>query len=201
MMHNPLRPFRRTSLVPALLVGCTLTIVLTMSTARLTAQGQTKRLARVTVTDPLNRFVTSLDQESFGVVENGVLRPITDFSSCDSPISLAIVSETPVALDSFSRPERPNDELIQTRSVSDAIQQLLASKNAKKSLIVTTGADTQAVPAGIQVVRSNPEILPKWVVELRNQYLVQFESANASARVEVVLKQPRGLPPLRPHLN
>jgi hypothetical protein len=194
MMHNLLRP-----LVPALLVGCTLTIVLTLSTAPLRAQAQTKRLVRVTVTDPLNRFVTSLDQESFGVVENGVLRPITDFSSCDSPISLAIVSETPVALDNFSRPERPGDELIQTRSVSDAIRQLLASKNARKSLVVTTGTDTQAVPAGIQVVQTSTDILPKWVVEIRNQYLVQFESADASARVEVVLTQPRGLPPLRPH--
>jgi hypothetical protein len=106
-----------------------------------------------------------------------------------------------VALGGFGRPDRPDDELIQTQSVSDAIRQLSTSKNARKTLVVTTGAETLAVPAGIQVVQSNHANLPKWVVELRNQYLLQFESSNASAAVEVVLKQPRGLPPLRPHLK
>jgi hypothetical protein len=57
------------------------------------------------------------------------------------------------------------------------------------------------MPAGIQVVQANPDNLLNWLVELRNQYLVQFESSNADEGVVVVLQQPRGLPPLRPHLK
>ena len=194
MIHNLLRKPR----LSALLVGCTLPIVLNICALPLSAQLQSKRLVHVTVTDPLNRFVTGIEQERFQIVENGVHRPITDFSDVGSPISLAIVSETPVAVSSS---DRPNDELIQTRSVSDALRQLSASKNSRKALIVTTGADTHAIPESIQVVQTNPDNLSKWVVELRNQYLLQFESSNTSAKVEVVLQQPRGLPPLRTHLN
>jgi len=188
----------RTSRFAALFVGCTLPIVLNICALPLSAQLQSKRLVHVTVTDPLNRFVTGIEQERFQIIENGVHRPITDFSDVGSPISLAIVSETPVAVSSS---DRPNDELIQTRSVSDALRQLSASKHSREALIVTTGADTHAIPESIQVVQTNPDNLSNWVVELRNQYLLQFESSNTSAKVEVVLQQPRGLPPLRPHLN
>jgi hypothetical protein len=37
--------------------------------------------------------------------------------------------------------------------------------------------------------------------ELRNEYAIEFESANPSADVEVVLQQPRGLPRLRANLK
>jgi hypothetical protein len=60
-------------------------------------------------------------------------------------------------------------------------------------------ADTQAIPAGIQTVQTNREMLPKWVVELRNQYRLEFESSTPSASVEVVLKPTAGLPELKLH--
>lgn len=193
MMHKLLR-------IPlaAALLGCTLSLVLTVSPSTLLAQAQSARVVHVTVTDPLNRFVTDIERERFQIVENGVRRPITGFSDVNSPITVAIVSETPLPVNSS---ERPTDELIQTRSVSDALRQLVASKNSRKTLVVTTGADTPAIPGNIQVVRTNPDNLSGWVVELRNQYLLQFESSDANAAVEVVLQQPQGLPPLRPHLK
>src|SRR5258707_15825765 len=73
-------------------VCCVLPMVLTLGAARVSAQLSFKRQVNVTVTDPLNRFVTGLRQESFEVVENGVRRAITDFSA-GAPMWIAIVSE------------------------------------------------------------------------------------------------------------
>jgi Ca-activated chloride channel family protein len=90
------------------------------------------RVVHVSVTDPLNRFVTGLDRENFKIVENGIRRPITGFSNVDSPISLAIVSDVPLA--GVSELNRAQDELIQTQSLSAALRQLAASKNLRKAI-------------------------------------------------------------------
>jgi hypothetical protein len=106
---NPMNSLLRASrLLAFILAVCASTVL---------AQAPTKRLVHVTVTDPLGRYVTHVERANFGVVENGVRRPITDFT------------------------------------------------------------------------------------ELRNEYIIGFEAANPSAEVEVVLQQPRGLPPLRANLK
>lgn len=51
-------------------------------------------LIPVTVTDPLNRFVTGLDQESFKVAEDKVDQKIVSFGSEDAPLSIGIVFDT-----------------------------------------------------------------------------------------------------------
>jgi VWFA-related protein len=51
-------------------------------------------LIPVTVTDPLNRFVTGLDQESFKVFEDKVEQKIVSFGSEDAPLSIGIVFDT-----------------------------------------------------------------------------------------------------------
>jgi len=173
--------------------------ILTTCAATLSAQAPAKRLLHVTITDPLHRFVTGIDQKNFAVVENGVRRPITDFAGVDSPLTLAIVSETPLAeANSFNR---PNDELIQTNSLPEALRQLAASKNSRKTLILTTPPDARAIPPGIQVIQVNPDILQKTVIEAHNQYLLQFETPDTTAPVEVVLEPMRGFPPLKVNLN
>jgi hypothetical protein len=191
-----LRTPRFAAFATAVIVSATLPIVLTVGASRVSAQVLSKRHVDVTVTDPLHRFVTGLKQEHFELVENGVRRAITDFSSVDSPISLAIVCEEPLPVAGTLSPE---DELIQTRSLSDALRQLSASKNSRKAIVIATTTDTQAIPGGIQTFQLNRADVPKAIVELRSQYRLEFESSSPSASVEVVLKPPRGLPPLQPN--
>jgi VWFA-related protein len=51
-------------------------------------------LIPVTVTDPLNRFVTGLDQESFKVFEDKAEQKLVSFGSEDAPLSIGIVFDT-----------------------------------------------------------------------------------------------------------
>ena len=48
----------------------------------------------VTVTDPLNRFVTGLEKEHFRLFEDKVEQAITEFSSEDAPLSIGLVFDT-----------------------------------------------------------------------------------------------------------
>jgi hypothetical protein len=48
----------------------------------------------VTVTDPLNRFVTGLEKEHFKVFEGKVEQTILQFSSEDAPLSVGLVFDT-----------------------------------------------------------------------------------------------------------
>jgi hypothetical protein len=105
-------------------------------------QAQPTRNLYVTVSDQLNRFVEGLDREHFEVVENGVGRAIIAISDAESPITIAVVSEVPLpALDPAMRPK---DVFIQTRSLADALKQLLASTTPRKSLVVTTSLGVPA---------------------------------------------------------
>jgi Ca-activated chloride channel family protein len=48
-------------------------------------------LVPVTVTDPMNRLVTGLEQEDFQVFENGGKQSILSFASEDAPVSIGII--------------------------------------------------------------------------------------------------------------
>jgi VWFA-related protein len=48
----------------------------------------------VNVTDPLNRFVTGLEQRDFEVFEDGVRQMIVSFGDEDAPLSIGIVFDT-----------------------------------------------------------------------------------------------------------
>ena len=192
------RGLRLAAIPPSrVLILATFSLALTLCALRLTAQlpPNQSALVPVGVTDPNNRFVTGLDQENFVVLENGIRRPITSFYSVDSPISLAIISESP--LTSIAKLSQPGDELIQTASFSDGLRQLIASKNPRKAIILATPVDTRSVPAGIQVVQADPAKLLEAAIEVRNQYLLRFQSSVPAARVEVILDRPHGLPILK----
>ena len=181
----------------SLFVSCALGYLLTLGTPILSAQSPNTRALHVTVTDPLNRFVTGLAKEHFEVTENGVRRNLAEFSDPDASISLAVVSE--VALPNLRGLIEPNDELIQTQSIADAVRQLAASKKTRKALIISNAGnfDAAQIPGGIQALQTDPSIIAKTIVELRNQYLLVFESSNPSAATEVIVNQPRGLPALK----
>ena len=51
-------------------------------------------LIPVTVTDPLNRFVTGLDQEVFDIFEDKLKQKVVSFGSEDAPLSIGIVFDT-----------------------------------------------------------------------------------------------------------
>ena len=51
-------------------------------------------LIPVTVTDPLNRFVTGLEKENFKIAEDKVDQKIQQFSSEDAPLSVGLVFDT-----------------------------------------------------------------------------------------------------------
>ena len=178
-----------------LTVAVTVLLTLTLGAPLLQAQASSKRIVRVTVTDPVGRFVTGLEEANFEVLYNGASRPISVFSGVDSSIAIAIVSQAPLA--PAARFNGPEDELIQTQSLSSAVRQLSASTSARKALIVTTGADTQAVSQDIQVLQRTPEDVARAVIELRNQYTLQVDAATPTGTIGVVLKPPRGFPPLR----
>jgi VWFA-related protein len=51
-------------------------------------------LIPVTVTDPLNRFVTGLDKDNFRLFEDKEEQTVTQFSSEDAPLSVGLVFDT-----------------------------------------------------------------------------------------------------------
>ncbi len=149
----------------------------------------------MTVTDGLHRFVTGLAQEHFELLENGTARALGRFANPDDPIAIATLSD-PTA-PPVTQLMDAADELIQASSLPEAFRQLAASKHFRKALVLPSGADVTAVPPGIQVLRADPVLLNKAVVELRNTYWLRFQTSGPSARIEVVLKEPRGLPVLK----
>ena len=180
-------------LAVALICAClTVAAVEPLRLAAQSAPANQSRFIPVTVTDPMGRFVTGLEQEHFVVLENGAPRPITYFSGGGSPISIAVVSAQPLSLGGILQPQ---DELIQTSSFSDAVRQLASAMYPRK-VIVTTAPGDHGAPEGIQVVRADDA--SKSFIELRNQYVVRFLSSAPPSRFEVVLNLPRGLPLLKP---
>jgi Ca-activated chloride channel homolog len=78
-------------------------------------------LIPVTVTDPLNRFVTGLERESFRLFEEKTEQKVTQFSSEDAPLSIGVVfdasgsmgaklSKSREAVAQFFRTANPEDE-------------------------------------------------------------------------------------------
>ena len=78
-------------------------------------------LVNVSVTDPLGRLVTGLDQESFRVFENGAEQEIVKFASEDTPVSIGVIfdmsgsmndkiEKSRLAAVQFFRTANPQDE-------------------------------------------------------------------------------------------
>ena len=92
-------------------------------------------LIPVTVTDPMNRFVTGLDKDNFKVFEEKKEQAITQFSSEDAPLSVGIIfdcsgsmghkmEKSRLAVTQFFKTANPDDEffLVQFSDTADLIQ-------------------------------------------------------------------------------
>jgi len=151
------------------------------------------RLVRLVVTEPANRIVTGLARENFEVLETGVVRPITLFDT-DSPVSIALVGVSPAGA---ARMKRPGDDWIETESVADAVRQLSAANNIRKVLILSRAIDSQPVPDGIEVLNSDEANLPRTMLEVYTEYVLGVSSFSRTSPIEIRLKPPQGLPPLK----
>jgi VWFA-related protein len=92
-------------------------------------------LIPVTVTDPMNRFVTGLDRENFKLFEDKKEQEITQFSSEDAPLSIGVIfdcsgsmgkklEKSRLAVAQFFKTANPEDEffLVQFNDSADLIQ-------------------------------------------------------------------------------
>jgi len=97
-------------------------------------------LIPVTVTDPMNRFVTGLDKENFKVLEDKKEQVITQFSSEDAPLSVGVVfdcsgsmgkklEKSRLAVAQFFKTANPEDEffLVQFGDSAELIQPFTAN--------------------------------------------------------------------------
>lgn len=190
MTHAPLQYATKMRFVICAVLCALLAVVSPLS-------AQPARFVYFTVTDPLNRFVTGLESEHFEVVEGAARRSVTAFSGPDSPITIAVVSD--VSRQDIPTLDGANETMIQTRSLTDALRQLAASTSPRKALVISTTSENIPVPQGIQVVRTDASGISRAIIELRSQYVFQVQGVGPSSEIEIVVKQPRGLPILKTH--
>ena len=108
-------------------------------------------LINVTVTDPLNRFVTGLDKEHFRLFEDKVDQEITQFSSEDAPISIGLVFDTSgsmgpklqksrQAATEFFKTANPSDEffLVQFNDRPELTQAFTTDTNTLQNVLTFT---------------------------------------------------------------
>src|SRR5215212_249873 len=92
-------------------------------------------LIPVTVTDPLNRFVTGLEKENFKLFEDKKEQDISAFSSEDAPLSIGVIfdcsgsmgrklEKSRLAVTQFFKTANPDDEffLVQFNDSADMMQ-------------------------------------------------------------------------------
>ena len=92
-------------------------------------------LIPVTVTDPMNRFVTGLEKDNFKIFEDKKEQQLSQFSSEDAPLSVGVIfdcsgsighklEKSRLAVAQFFRTANPEDEffLVQFSDTADLIQ-------------------------------------------------------------------------------
>src|SRR5579863_3307301 len=98
----------------------------------------------VTVTDPLNRFVTGLEKEHFKLFEDRVEQTILDFSSEDAPLSIGLVFDTSGSMGAkLQQSRRAAVEFFKTANPQDEF--FLVEFNDRPELVVPFTADTDDI--------------------------------------------------------
>jgi Ca-activated chloride channel family protein len=107
----------------------------------------------VSVTDPRNRYVTSLAEKDFAVFEDGVRQELSLFTHENLPISLVLMVDTSASMDEklkvaqaaairFTKTLRPQDlaEIVQFNDRATVLQDFTADQEALATAILKTEA-------------------------------------------------------------
>lgn len=96
----------------------------------------------VTVTDPLNRFVTGLEKEHFRLFEDKIEQTISQFSSEDAPLSIGLVFDTSGSMGSKMQKSRQAAvQFFKTANPEDEF--FLVEFNDRPTLVVPFTSDTE----------------------------------------------------------
>jgi VWFA-related protein len=110
-------------------------------------------LINVTVTDPLNRFVTGLEKEHFRLLEDKVEQEISEFSSEDAPISIGLVFDTSGSMgQKLQKSRQAANEFFKTSNPSDEF--FLVQFNDRPELMVPFTTDTGKIQSTLTFTQS-----------------------------------------------
>ena len=110
-------------------------------------------LINVTVTDPLNRFVTGLEREHFRLYEDKVEQEISEFSSEDAPISIGLVFDTSGSMGSkLQKSRQAASEFFKTANPSDEF--FLVQFNDRPELVIPFTTDTDKIQGTLTFTQS-----------------------------------------------
>ncbi len=110
-------------------------------------------LINVTVTDPLNRFVTGLEKQHFRLFEDKVEQVISHFSSEDAPISIGLVFDTSGSMGSkLQKSRQAAAEFFKTANPADEF--FLVQFNDRPELTVPFTTDTDKVQSTLTFTQS-----------------------------------------------
>jgi VWFA-related protein len=107
----------------------------------------------VTVTDPLNRFVTGLEKEHFRIFEDKVEQKVSYFSSEDAPISIGLVFDTSGSMGSkLQKSRQAVAQLMKTANPEDEF--FLVQFNDRPELAVSFTHDTDELQNRLTFLQS-----------------------------------------------
>ena len=110
-------------------------------------------LINVSVTDPLNRFVTGLEKEHFRLFEDKVEQEISNFSSEDAPISIGLVFDTSGSMGpKLQKSRQAAAEFFKTSNPSDEF--FLVQFNDRPELSVPFTTDTAKIQSALTFTQS-----------------------------------------------
>ncbi|MGC2661290.1 MAG: VWA domain-containing protein [Bryobacteraceae bacterium] len=110
-------------------------------------------LINVTVTDPLNRFVTGLEKEHFRLYEDKIEQQILTFSSEDAPISIGLVFDTSGSMGSkLQKSRQAAAEFFKTANPADEF--FLVQFNDRPELTVPFTSDTDKIQSALTFTQS-----------------------------------------------
>jgi Ca-activated chloride channel homolog len=107
----------------------------------------------VTVTDPLNRFVTGLEKEHFRLFEDKIEQKIREFSSEDAPLSIGLVFDTSGSMGpKLQKSRQAAVQFFKTANPEDEF--FLVEFNDRPELVVPFTADTDDIQNRLQFAQS-----------------------------------------------